>query len=243
MEFDAPYANVKQKMGKLVEVCTTDRRSFRARCCDGSSPNAVRRRVAPALERRSVDKLRHRFALFEDFGNHYTLTFTDAVLPQNRTEARRAWRAFTTALRRWRKRKGLPTDFRYIYSLEHKHGEGRWHFHVFLDRRDFPEDVIRQIWDNGHVDVEVWDKKSILSAKPDGYHRLALYFSKENEKDVGFHVWGCSRSLARAMPLPTVTFTKTGEVRLPPGAIRLPEIPSPRNGEFGFFQHVRYLEK
>lgn len=242
MEFDKPFVKIKQKTGELVEVCVTDRRSFRIRCADKSSPNQVRKRLAPALERRSVDKLRHRFAMLGYSGNHYTLTFADEFLPTNRKEARRAWRAFLAALRRWRKRQGKSTDFWYIYSLEHRHGEGRWHFHVFLNRDEFPPDVIRKIWDNGHVDVAVWDGQRILSAKPDGYHYLAVYFSKES-RDVGFHVWGCSRSLSHAIPLPTVTLSKTGEIRIPPGATRLPELYSPNDGKYGFFGHGRYLEK
>ena len=89
------------------------------------------------------------------------------------------------------------------------------------------------------MDDELWDRKRVMAEK--GYWNLARYFTKE-VPEVGRHPWGCSRKLSRMIPLPEVWCSRTGEIRPPAGAVRLPIRGQPNLGEWGVFAYARYLE-
>lgn len=82
-----------------------------------------------------------------------TLTFADAYLPRNRKEAMERKKEFIRALKKARSMRGL--DVRYLYSVESKHGDGRYHLHMVLNatgRRDVEE--ICSLWPFGDVHFE-----------------------------------------------------------------------------------------
>ena len=54
--------------------------------------------------------------------------------------------------------------------------------------------------------------------------------------------WGCSRKLSRMIPPPEVWCSRTGEIRPPAGAVRLPILGQPNLGEWGVFSYTRYLD-
>ena len=134
-------------------------------------------------------------------------------------------------------RGGIP-DF-YVYRIEGLHGDHRYHIHAFLRDSDFPPAVVRYLWDWGEVYDVPYDRKRVVSEQ--GYRKLAVYFTKE-VPEVGRHPWGCSRKLSRKIPPPEVWCSRTGEIRPPAGAVRLPILGHPNLGERGVFSYTRYLD-
>lgn len=227
-----PYVCVRQRAGPFVKALVTDNYAYLRRY----GPGAVRKRCGPALSRTSVDKLELRLALFGYDGIFYTLTFDDAHLPRNVAGAQRVWDAFAKRLRRWSQK---PVDY-YVYRIEGLHGDHRLHIHAFLRDTDFPPAVVRYLWRWGNAYDTPWDRRRVLSEQ--GYRGLAVYFTKE-VPEVGRHPWGCSRALSRMLPPPTVTWSRSGTIRPPTGAVLLPEQgrDRPQLGDWGLYGYVRYL--
>lgn len=231
---DAPpvYVCVRQKAGPFVKAMITDNYGYLRRY----GADAVRGRCGPALSRTSVDKLELRLALYGFDGIFYTLTFADEYLPSDWAGAMRVWDAFTKRLRRWSKK---PLDY-YVYRIEGLHGDHRLHIHAFLRDQDFPPAVVRYLWDWGEAYDVPYDKKRVLAEG--GYRGLAIYFTKE-VPEVGRHPWGCSRMLSRYLPPPEVRASKTGVLRIPPGAYVLPTEgrECPQMHDWGLYGYARYL--
>ena len=78
-----------------------------------------------------------------------TLTYDDAHLPGSRKEALSRIRYFWRKLSAVRAAKGQ--ELRYIYVTEQKHGEGRWHHHVFINATGEDFEDIRKAWIYGKV--------------------------------------------------------------------------------------------
>ena len=190
------------------------------------------------LQRDSIDKLEIRLAMFGVYGTFYTLTFNNENLPENLDGVEKAWNAYLTRLKRHRAAHGQRTDFFYVYRIEGKHGDKRWHVHVFLDWRDIPPYIVRALWDYGTSYAVKWNKKRILSAK--GYRGLAIYFTKE-KPEVGKHRWGCARSLSRAVPPVEFSFQSAPNIRIPPGAIPL-RADKCKVSSWGVYSFARWLE-
>ena len=79
----------------------------------------------------------------------YTLTFNDAQLPHSFQGVRQVWRNFLGAMRRWRK-----DSFDYVYAIEGRHGDKRFHIHLVLRDADFTLEEVRFLWPGGFVDGE-----------------------------------------------------------------------------------------
>ncbi len=235
-DYGAAWICVRQRAGPFVKALSTDRACFVRRNTD--SKGLIRRRAGPAMCRTSVDKLELRLALFGYEGVFYTLTFAPEFLPDRLDGVQRVWDAFLKRLRRWDMKLGRPPTDYYVYRIEGLHGDHRYHIHAFLRDSDFPPAVVRYLWDWGEVDDEPWDRKRVMAEK--GYRGLAVYFTKE-VPEVGRHPWGCSRALSRMIPPPEVWFSRTGEIRPPAGATRLPILGQPNLGEWGVFSYARYL--
>lgn len=227
-----PYVCVRQRAGPFVKAMVTDNYCYLRRY----GPGAVRKRCGPALSRTSVDKLELRLALYGYDGIFYTLTFADEYLPKDLAGTMRIWKTFVKRLRRWSKQ---PLDY-YVYRIEGLHGDHRLHIHAFLRDSDFPPAVVQYLWDWGEVYDVPYDRKRIL--KEQGYRCLARYFTKE-VPDVGRHPWGCSRTLSRHLPDPAVSYSKTGSIHLPAGAVLLPVKgrDRPEMGDWSVYSYVRYL--
>ena len=147
-----------------------------------------------AVCRSQTDRLELRLALFGYRGSHYTLTFDEDHLPRDFLGVRAAWRSFLSRARRWRH----DQPFDWIYCIEGKHGDHRYHIHVVLRDDDFSPAEVRHLWKGGEVDDEP------VLRKEGGYRRLAEYFNKEGPDGIiipiGRHPWSCSRSLSRKLP-------------------------------------------
>jgi len=201
----------RQRAGPLVKEC----RALRPRLSSDDSPqdrrdkNEIIRSPHSAVCRSQADRLELRLALFGYEGNHYTLTYDDEHLPKNFAGVRNTLRAFFLRAKRWRN--GRPFD--YIYCIEGKHGDHRYHVHLVLRGSEFSPAEVRFLWKNGMVDDEP------VLMKTGGFRRLAEYFNKERSDGfvipVGRHPWSCSRNLSRQLPPPERWRDESGVVEIP----------------------------
>lgn len=209
------YYCTRQRAGPLVKEC----RSLRPRLTPDDEPwerrdkQTIIRSQHSAVCRSQVDRLELRLALFGFEGTHYTLTFDDEHLPQRFQDVRRILRAFQGRLRRWHHND--PYDW--IYAIEGKHGEHRWHIHMVLRYSDFSPTEVQYLWRQGFVD----DEPVLL--KQGGYRRLAEYLNKERTDGVyipvGRHPWSCARSLTAKLPPPERWRDESGWIEIPGNAL------------------------
>lgn len=134
-----------------------------------------------------------------------TLTYTDECLPSDRDQVKRDVAAFVKSLRRHRP----GQELRYIYCIEHKHGEGRWHVHMLLNSTGEDFDLILRLWKRGGVEF-----KKIRVDREKNYESLARYFCKEPRDKPGDCLWSGSKNLRK--PLKTFQRAEAGEVLRPP---------------------------
>lgn len=203
---------VRQRAGPLVKEC----RSLRPRMSADDSPwerteknKILRPPRDSSVCRTRVDRLELRLALFGNEGSVYTLTFDREHEPEKFQDARLAWRRFLYQLRKWR---GRPFD--YVYLIEGRHGDRRYHIHLVLRDSDFSPAEARHLWKNGGV-----DDAPLLRGPHDSYRRTAKYFNKEATDGIaipiGARTWVCSRSLARQLPPPERWRDGSGEIPIP----------------------------
>lgn len=62
---------------------------------------------------------------------------------------RQTWRNFLGAMRRWRK-----DSFDYVYAIEGRHGDKRFHIHLVLRDADFTLEEVRFLWPGGQFPPE-----------------------------------------------------------------------------------------
>ena len=117
-----------------------------------------------------------------------TLTYTDECLPSDRDQVMRDVAAFVKSLRRHRP----GQELRYIYCIEHKHGEGRWHVHMLLNSTGDDFDLILRLWKRGGVEF-----KKIRVDREKNYESLARYFCKEPRDKPGDCLWSGSKKLRK----------------------------------------------
>lgn len=161
-----------------------------------------------------------------------TLTYDDDHLPAGRREACAQAQAFFDRLRLRRKRKGQPLQ--YLYCTEHKHGEGRWHHHVLVNRCGKDYSDILGAWGRGGVDI-----RTVRITKTKTFETLARYMTKEARDKVGHRLWSGSRNLAR--PEATVeSVPETAELRIPRGVRKLDDSGDVRT-MYGHYRYVKYL--
>ena len=227
---------VRQRAGPLVKECRY-RRPTPSRYDPPSvqgEKNKILRLVRDSSFRRTpVDRLELMLALFGWRASVYCLTFDEDHLPDSFQEVRRIWRNFLGAMRRWRKQ-----AFDYIYVIEGKHGDHRYHIHLVLRDWDFAPAEVRFLWPGGHV-----DDQPLLLSQDDSFRRTARYFCKERTDGVvlpvGARTWVASRSLYRQLPEPEKAWVKRGDIRVPPG-VGWQEEAAARN-PFGAYRYAAYI--
>lgn len=143
---------VRQRAGPLVKECRYQRPTLRK----GDLPSVQREKqkilsmTKGALFRRTPeDRLELMLGLFGWGATVYTLTFNDAQLPHSFQEVRQVWRNFLGAMRRWRK-----DSFDYVYAIEGRHGDKRFHIHLVLRDADFTLEEVRFLWPGGQFPPE-----------------------------------------------------------------------------------------
>ena len=203
---------VKQRAGPLVKEC----RSLRPRLSKNDTPyertekNKILRPAGDSSVCRSrVDRLELRLALFGYEGRVYTLTFDGDREPGAWKEVRRYWRSF---LRRMKLHRGGPFD--YVYLIEGRHGDHRYHIHLVLRDSEFSPETVAELWRFGYVYHE-----PLLRHSKDTYRRRSKYMNKEANDGVripvGARTWVCSKTLTARLP-PTELFrSDTGTIDIP----------------------------
>ena len=209
---------VRQRAGPLVKEC----RSLRPRLSAGDTPweKAEKNKILrpprdSSVCRTRVDRLELRLALFGFEGVSYTLTFDREHEPEKFQDVRRAWRSFLYRLKRWKK--GRPFD--YVYLIEGRHGDHRYHVHLVLRYSDFSPAEVRHQWQFGE-NVEATDGITIpISAR----------------------TWVCSRSLLQKLPPVERWRDVSGEIPVPEG-VRCSGFYNTAN-EFGAYRYAWYIEE
>lgn len=228
---------VRQRAGPLVKEC----RAIRPRLSqydtreDRREKNVIIKSPHSAVCRTQADRLELRLALFGYEGSHHTLTYDNEHLPRDFAGVRKTLRAFMARAKRWNE--GDPFDW--IYCIEGKHGDHRYHIHMVLRDSDLPPAVVRFLWKYG----EVWDEPVLM--KEGGYRRLAEYFNKERSDGfvipIGRHPWSCSRSLSHQLPPPERWKDSSGCIEIPDNVIWA------RRGDctndFGAYYYGSYIQQ
>ena len=230
---------VRQRAGPLVKECRALRPSYsKMDTPDVRKEKAEIKRNSgdSSVCRTRRDRLELRLALFGQDGVFYTLTFDREHNPQSLDETRRRWKAFLYQLRKWTGHQ----DIDYIYLIEGRHGDHRYHIHAVLRESQFPPAVVRYLWPFG-TDV---DDQPLLRGKKDSYARLAEYMNKEKSDGVVLpldkKLWVVSRSLRRQLPPLEKWRSDSGVIEIPPGAIVLQEQPLYRN-RFGCYTYAKWF--
>lgn len=161
----------------------------------------------------SVDRLELRLALFDREGWFYTLTFDDGHLPPSFKETRKAWCRF-----RDRCKRHLGGAFDYVYCIEGKHGDRRYHIHMVVRGTELPPSAVEELWRQGFV-----RSRPLLSSLTDAYRETAAYMCKERTDGVvtpiGSKIWACSKSLTARLPPPERWECSGGEIYVPEDAL------------------------
>lgn len=227
----------RQRAGPLVKEC----RALRPRLSANDSPferaekNKILRPPRDSSVCRSrVDRLELRLALFGHEGSFYTLTFDDEYLPASFREVEGVWRAFLRTLRLW-----LERPFDYVYAIEGRHGDHRYHIHSVLRDSDFSPAELRYLWDRGWVDDE-----PLLRGPGDSFRRTAKYMLKEATDGVVIpinkRVCRWSRSLNQALPEAERFEAKRGNIRVPKDAMSRGEYRT--DNRFGAYRYAWYIK-
>ena len=229
---------VRQRAGPLVK----ESRSIRPRLSAGDSPweQAEKNKILrpprdSAVCRTRVDRLELRLALFGYEGSVYTLTFDREHEPERFQDVRRAGRSFLYRLKKWRGR-----GFDYVYLIEGRHGDHRYHIHLVLRDSDFSPAEIRHLWRFGSN----VDDQPLLRNLQDSYRRTAKYFNKEATDGIvipiGGRTWVCSRSLVRQLPPVECWRDSDGFIPVPED-VRCKGFYHTAN-EFGAYRYAWYIE-
>lgn len=227
----------RQRAGPLVKECRAIRPRLSAQDTreDARDKKEILRYAHSAVCRTQVDRLELRLALFGYEGSHYTLTFDDEHLPRDFAGVRRALRAFLARFRRWRR--GEPYDW--IYAIEGRHGDHRWHVHMILRDSQFSPAEVRYLWRQGQVDDEP------VLRREGGYRRLAEYLNKERPDGflipIGRHPWSCSRSLSQGLPPPEKWRDASGVIEIPDDVLWARR--GQRENDFGAYYYGSYIMK
>ena len=229
---------VRQRAGPLVKEC----RSIRPRISSSDSPweRAEKNKILrpprdSSVCRTRVDRLELRLALFGGEGSVYTLTFDREHEPERFQDVRRAWRSFLYRLKKWRGR-----AFDYVYLIEGRHGDHRYHIHLVLRDSDFAPAEVRHLWKFGQYVTD----EPLLKYPHDSYRRTAKYFNKEATDGVtlpvGARTWICSQSLTQQLPPVERWKDCSGNIPIPANA-RSRGVYSTSN-QFGQYRYAWYLE-
>lgn len=205
----------RQRAGPLVK----ESRAIRPRLSQFDSPyervekNKILRPPRDSSVCRSrVDRLELLLALFGYDGWNYTLTFNDENLPEKFADVRKRWRSFLRCLQLHH---GGPFD--YVYLIEGRHGDHRYHLHLTVRYSDFPPIVVEDLWRFGYVE----GKPLLCTGRDpyDTYRRTAKYYCKEQSDGITIPIdartWVASRHLRAQLPAPEYFLTDNCAIVIP----------------------------
>lgn len=162
-----------------------------------------------------------------------TLTYDDRHLPLNREEARKIMRKFWKQLRKERKKNNQ--ELRYIYNIEHRHGDGRWHHHAVINATGDDYDLILKLWGNGGVEF-----RQIRIDREKNFETLAMYFCKEERDNVGDQLWSSSTNL-RKPEKESFRVPNDTTIKIPKNAPLKLEDTGDVSTCYGHYRYIKYL--
>ena len=218
---------------------------------DTKQQRAAKHKTTTAAQKIINAKLaqsRLEMKLAANFSNKdYFVTFTYSGDNPDRKTVKKNKNAFIRQLRTVRRARNQA--FKWIFCIECKHGNGRYHLHAVINaadrKRDFDE--IRSLWPYGHVEItRLFNSKHAFCEWLD----VARYMTKErpeNGKDetpVGAQIYTCSRNLEKPI-IETEWIEENEPFDIPAGADVLEE-----KNELNYidgipvkFAYVKYLVK
>ena len=239
MSNDPIWYCVRQRAGPLVKECRALRPRLSA--ADTLYERAEKNKILrpprdSSVCRTRVDRLELRLALFGFEGSVYSLTFDPEHLPATFAEVRNIWRRYLYQMRKFRN----DRPFDYVYLIEGKHGDHRYHIHLVVRDSDFPPAAVRFLWKYGD-DV---DDEPLLRGPYDSYRRTAKYFNKEATDGITIPIsartWVASRSLKAKLPPPEIWRDRSGCIEIP-DSVRVSARHSVENS-FGSYYYAWYIQ-
>ena len=206
---------------------------------DSETVRREKKKLTSEARQRANDKAAYRklelwlAANFTPGDLFLTLTYDDAHLPGSRKEALSRIRYFWRKLSAARAAKGQ--ELRYIYVTEHKHGEGRWHHHVFINATGEDFEDIRKAWIYGKVQ----DYEKFELSRDKTYETMARYLTKETRDKPGDNFFNHSQNL-RKPETETRRVDNDEELRPPNGAVVLFDTGDVRTA-YGHYRFIKYM--
>lgn len=160
-----------------------------------------------------------------------TFTFDDKHLPRDRKEVSARLKYFRQKLTAARKSEG--DELVMVWSIEHRHGDGRWHIHAAINATGDDYAEIRDLWGLGLVDIS-----PLRVDKEKNYETLARYWTKEAPDKLGARTWSYTRS-CKQPEIETFRVEADTPLDVPKGAISLEEHRD--KTVYGSYQYIKYL--
>lgn len=185
----------------------------------------------------ATDRAELMIALMGTGSTHWVLTYDEAHLPLRYAQVQEDLRRFIRGMRR-----RLGRAFDYVYCIEGRHGDHRFHVHILLRDRDAGAQLVGLCWPGGSVATGA---PVLLPGKPkDGFFRLARYFTKEARDGTALplysRMWVASRSLREQLPPPERGKAGSWEMEAPEGAAGVLRYSVSVEG--GQYHYLSYIE-
>lgn len=157
------------------------------------------------------------------------LTFDNAHHPETRKQVCNKLKWFMQKLSAARKARGKELVM--FWSIEHSHGDGRWHVHFVCNAtcaEDYAE--ILRLWGHGEVELS-----ALRVDKDKNYESLARYMSKETREKLGQRTWSYTRN-AKHPEVESFTVPDDTVIRIPKDTTVFADIRS--KGEWTFVEYA-----
>lgn len=166
-----------------------------------------------------------------------TLTYSNEDLPARRALVQKDVKKYIADLRKVRNARGEVT--RYLYAIENRHGEGRFHVHMILNRssgNDFEE--IRSLWTHGDT-IEIQALSEWASPDNPGFKALSEYMAKESgDRPLGARMWSGSKNLEK--PKKEYFWVPDNEKIAPPKGSTIIEREE-KATQYGSYSYCKYI--
>lgn len=160
-----------------------------------------------------------------------TFTYDDDALPQTRKEAEGRLKYFRAKLSAARKK--VRREFKMVWNTEHRHGDGRWHHHCVINATGADIDILRRLWQYGHVELSV-----LKIDNEHSYEGLARYMAKEDREKVGQRGWSYTRS-CKQPEVETFIVPDDTPLQPPKGSVVIQQ--ASETNAYGSYKYVKYL--
>ena len=200
--------------------------------------------------KKAQEKLELKLAAnFSNRDYFVTFTYRPGAEPAKRKQVQKHKAQYIRKLREIRSRRGQP--LKWIFSIENKHGDGRYHLHAIINSTgSFKADKeeLASLWSYGHVHVErLFDPPHDNGEQFNSWLQLAVYLTKERPEDGpdetpnGSQVYSCSRNLKPPIELPSEWTDEAGPIKLPDGAVVIASESKATENQYGEYHYLKYL--